>query len=174
MFNQVYSSGCFYRKLAKIMQALFALIFLLSLIGLQTSQPVAAEPVTPDISVSAQSGSPIYAVNMETFLDGENELSKINAPIDNSNDSDQDCSCNENKTDKKGKKVKIIKNTKRNLYLRLKDKKHIFLPELYYYFNKYDDTEFVLMHFSDRYDKETVISTINNVRLKYPNVYGAI
>jgi ribonuclease BN (tRNA processing enzyme) len=93
-----------------------------------------------------------------TFLDGEKEL--VSTSINNYSDN----------TETKTK----VKNEKRNLYLRLKEKKHIFLPELYYYFGKYSDTEFVLMHFSDRYDKETVRDTIDKVRLKYPNVCGAI
>lgn len=110
-----------------------------------------------------------------TFLDGEDQLSEINNSPNNCNNPDSDCDSdcnNETKMDKV--MIKKVKNVKRNLYLRLKEKKHIFLPELYYYFKKYPDTEFVLMHFSDRYDKETVLSTIDNVRLKYPNVYGAV
>lgn len=91
-----------------------------------------------------------------TFLEGEDTLSKI--------------------FDKKFSDTNKSKNEKRNLYLRLKDKKHIFLPEITHYFERYPDKQFILMHFSNRYDRETVISKINEINMKYNhnNVFAAV
>lgn len=90
-----------------------------------------------------------------TFLDGEDVLSQIG-------------------DDAGGDTTKKIKNPRRNLYLRLKEKKHIFLPELYRHFKKLSDTQFVLIHFSDRYDVETVRDKIVEIQTTHPKVYGAI
>ena len=93
-----------------------------------------------------------------TFLDGKDILSRIG----------EDTRLQDVHTQKK------VKNLRRNLYLRLKEKEHIFLPELYQHFGHLADTQFVLMHFSDRYDVETVRDKITEVQRDYPNVYGAV
>jgi ribonuclease BN (tRNA processing enzyme) len=66
------------------------------------------------------------------------------------------------------------KNSKRNKYEKLKDNKHIFLPELYPIFEKYPNKRFVLMHFSDRYTKTVVKRREKMVRKMYQNVYFSI
>ena len=78
-----------------------------------------------------------------TFLDGEDILSKVGGPKNDDPDLGDDgcegCSRshsngNRAKNAKNAKTAKNVKNAKRNLYLRLKQKMHIFLPELYHLF----------------------------------------
>lgn len=109
-----------------------------------------------------------------TFLDGENILStKGGAPADDP-DLGDDGWCAGAGASAGAAHVKKVKNAKRNLYLRLKDKKHIFLPELFHLFASHPDTEFVLMHFSDRYDRESVMAKGDEVRTRYPNTFFAV
>lgn len=112
-----------------------------------------------------------------TFLDGEDILSKVGVPKDDDPDLEEDhCDSkahDESKTRTKTR-TKAEKNIKRNLYLRLKEKKHIFLPELFHLFAKYPQKTFVLMHFSDRYDRESVLEKSDTVRQSYPNVQFAV
>jgi ribonuclease BN (tRNA processing enzyme) len=114
-----------------------------------------------------------------SFLDGEEILSKIGAPKNDDPDLADDGCCGASAagagcSGRSATKVKKVKNAKRNLYLRLKEKKHIFLPELYHLFERHPDTEFVLMHFSDRYDRESVLDKADEVRRRFPNVYFAV
>jgi hypothetical protein len=108
-----------------------------------------------------------------TFLDGEDVLSRVGVPKTDADDPDLADGCCSGAS-ACGHSKKKPKNAKRNLYLRLKDKKHIFLPELYHLFARHPDTEFVLMHFSDRYDRESVMVKGTEVRQTYPNVFFAV
>jgi hypothetical protein len=109
-----------------------------------------------------------------TFLDGEDVLSRVGAPKADAEDPDLVDGCCGSASHAHASKKKEKKNIKRNLYLRLKEKKHIFLPELFHLFAKHPDTEFVLMHFSDRYDRESVMAKAVEVQATYPNVHFAV
>lgn len=140
--------------------------------------------LTPSVMVFGDTGATVFSQQLvrdmvsefprviieSTFLDGEDVLSKVGVPA---TDPDLDGLDTDMDTESP-KPEKKEKNAKRNLYLRLKEKKHIFLPELYYLFGKHSDTEFVLMHFSDRYDKESVRAKAAEIQQTYPNVYFAV
>jgi ribonuclease BN (tRNA processing enzyme) len=67
-----------------------------------------------------------------------------------------------------------FKEMSKSKYKERYEKKHMFLFELYQIFKAYPDTQFLLIHFSACYDKETIQKYISLVNKYHDNVVGFI